>query len=114
MRGQRLAVSMLFFLNGAVLATWVPHIPAVKARHGAGDAQLGVVLLAMALGAMIALPLAGWLVGRFGSRPVTRASAMAFCATLPLPVLSPSLPLVALGLAVLGACNGLLDVAMNT
>jgi len=114
MRAQRLAVSMLFFLNGAVLASWVPHIPAVKARHGAGDAQLGVVLLAMALGAMIALPLAGWLVGRFGSRPVTRASAVAFCATLPLPVLSPSLPLVALGLAVLGACNGLLDVAMNT
>ena len=114
MRAQRLAVSMLFFLNGAVLASWVPHIPGVKARHGAGDAQLGVVLLAMALGAMVALPLAGWLVGRFGSRTVTRASAVAFCAALPLPVLSPNLPLLALGLAVLGACNGLLDVAMNT
>jgi MFS family permease len=114
MRAERLAVSTLFFLNGAVLASWVPHIPAVKARHGATDAQLGVVLLAPALGAMIALPLAGWLVGRFGSRAVTRASATAFCLALPLPVVSPSLPLVALALVVLGACNGLLDVSMNT
>jgi MFS family permease len=113
-RAQRLAVSTLFFLNGAVLASWLPHIPAVKARHGAGDAQLGLVLLAMALGAMIALPLAGWLVGRFGSRTVTRASAVAFCGALPLPILSPSLPLVALALVALGACNGLLDVSMNT
>jgi MFS family permease len=114
MRAERLAVATLFFLNGVVLASWVPHIPAVKARHGASDAQLGLVLLAMALGAMIALPLAGWLIGRFGSRTVTRASASAFCLALPLPVLGPSLPLVALALVVLGTCNGLLDVAMNT
>lgn len=114
MRGERLAVSTLFFLNGAVLASWVPHIPAVKARHGASDTQLGVVLLGMAVGAMIALPLAGWLVGRFGSRAVARASAAAFCLALPLPILSPSLPLLAMALAVLGACNGLLDVSMNT
>jgi hypothetical protein len=55
MHAERLAVATLFFLNGAVLASWVPHIPAVKARHGASDAQLGLVLLAMALGALIAL-----------------------------------------------------------
>ena len=114
MRTERLAVATLFFLNGAVLASWFAHIPAVKARHGASDAQLGLVLLAMALGAMIALPLAGWLIGRFGSRTVTRVSASAFCLALPLPVLSPSLPLLALALVLLGACNGLLDVAMNT
>ena len=101
MRAERLAVATLFFLNGAVLASWFAHIPAVKARHGASDAQLGLVLLAMALGAMIALPLAGWLIGRFGSRTVTRVSASAFCLALPLPVLSPSLPLLALALVLL-------------
>jgi MFS family permease len=114
MRAERLAVATLFFLNGAVLASWFAHIPAAKARHGASDAQLGLVLLGMALGAMIALPLAGWLIGRFGSRTVTRVSASAFCLALPLSVLSPSLPMLALALVLLGACNGLLDVAMNT
>ena len=91
----------------------MPHIPAVKARHGATDTELGFVLLAMAAGAVVALPLAGPLVVRFGSRAMTSAAALAFCLAMPLPVLSPSLPLTAAALAVLGACNGLLDVAMN-
>jgi len=44
--------------NGAVLASWLPHIPAVKARLTSGDGQLGLVLLAMAAGAVVALPTA--------------------------------------------------------
>ena len=114
MRRARIAVSVVFFVNGAILASWVPHIPAVKDRLGVGEAQLGSALLAMAAGAVLALPLAGWLVGRLGSRVMTRLAAVAFCLAMPLPVLSPSLAALALSLAVLGACNGLLDVSMNT
>jgi len=74
---SRSAVSAIFFINGVVLASWVPHIPAVKAAHGLSDGQLGIVLLAMAVGAVLALPLAGWLVGRTGSRRMTAVAAMA-------------------------------------
>jgi fucose permease len=109
----RLAVSILFFVNGAVLASWLPHIPAVKARLTSGDGQLGLVLLAMAGGALVALPAAGWLIGRLGSRALSSAAAIALCLAMPLPVLSPSLPALVATLAVLGACNGLLDVSMN-
>ena len=75
MRAERLAVATLFFLNGAVLASWFHTFR--RSRRGTARAtpSSASVLLAMALGAMIALPLAGWLVGRFGSRTVTRASA---------------------------------------
>lgn len=114
MRRARIAVSLLFFVNGAVLASWLPHIPAVKARLTSGDGQLGLALLAMAAGAVVALPAAGWLVGRIGSRAVSSAAAVALCAAMPLPVLSPSLPALMAALAVLGACNGLLDVSMNS
>jgi fucose permease len=113
MRYAQLAVSILFFVNGAVLASWLPHIPAVKARLTSGDGQLGLVLLAMAGGAVVALPTAGWLIGRLGSRLLSSAAAVALCVTMPLPVLSPSLPALVLALGVLGACNGLLDVSMN-
>jgi len=41
----RLAVSAIFFVNGAVLASWVAHIPAVKTQHGLSDDRLGLVLL---------------------------------------------------------------------
>jgi len=109
----RLAVSILFFVNGAVLASWLPHIPALKARLTSGDGELGLILLAMAGGAVVALPAAGWLIGRFGSRALSSAAALALCASMPLPVLSPSVPALVVALAVLGACNGLLDVSMN-
>ena len=64
----RCAVSTLFFINGLVLASWVPHIPAVKSQHAISDGQLGIVLLAMAVGSVFALPLAGWMINRYGSR----------------------------------------------
>ncbi len=104
---------MFFFVNGAVLASWVPHIPAIKSRHMMTDGQLGFVLLSMAAGSVLALPVAGWLVGRLGSRVMTAAAGIALCLALPLPVASPGVALLALSLALLGACNGLLDVSMN-
>jgi fucose permease len=110
---SRFAVSAIFFANGLVLASWLPHIPAVKGRHAISDGELGIVLLAMAAGAVLALPWAGWLVGRAGSRRVTSAAALALCLALPLPLLSPNVALLSLSLLVLGACNATLDVAMN-
>jgi len=110
---SRWAVSVIFFINGVILASWVPHIPAVKQYLRIGDGELGLVLLAMAAGAVCALTAAGWFVRRFGSRAMTTTAAIGLCLMLPLPVLSPSVPFVALSLLLLGACNGTLDVAMN-
>src|SRR5262245_31644514 len=112
-RWARRAVAVFFFVNGAVLASWVPHIPAIKSRHMMTDGTLGLVLLSMAVGSVLALPVAGWLVGRLGSRVTTGAAGVALCLALPLPIASPSVLVLSLSLALLGACNGLLDVSMN-
>ncbi len=110
---SRWAVSTIFFINGMVLASWVPHIPAVKAQHAISDSQLGIILLSMAAGSVLALPPAGWLIGRFGSRFMTSLAALGFCLALPLPIASPNIGLLTLSLMFLGACNGTLDVSMN-
>lgn len=109
----RRAVAAIFFINGAVIASWLPHIPDLKARLGISDGGLGLVLLGMASGAVIALPVAGWLVGRLGSRPITSASALGLCAAVALPVLTPNVVLTVAALGLLGAWNATLDVAMN-
>jgi hypothetical protein len=70
----RPAVAAVFFVNGAVLASWVPHIPMVQLKLGLSPAILGIALLGMAAGALIGIPLAGWWVPRLGSRVVVRAS----------------------------------------
>src|SRR2546428_5556918 len=112
-RRSRLAVATIFFVNGAVLASWVAHIPGVKERHGIGDGSLGFVLLFMALGAVLALPLGGWLVDRFGSRLITSLAVLVFCLALPWPLLSRDVTCLVTALVLLGACNAVLDVSMN-
>ena len=112
-RRARGAVATVFLVNGIVIASWVPLIPEIKARHGLGDAKLGLVLLAMAVGAVLSLPVAGWLVGHLGSRVMTSVAGLGLCLSLPLPVISPTVPWLAAALTLLGAFNGTLDVSMN-
>ena len=109
----RLAVGVIFFVNGAVLASWIAHIPEVKAAHGLSDGSLGLVLLAMGAGAITAMPIAGAMVARFGSRTMTTVAAITFALTLPLPMRSPNVPLLVTTLFILGVWNGTLDVSMN-
>jgi hypothetical protein len=109
----RLSVSFIFFANGFVVASWLPHIPEVKERLALSDFRLGVALFAMAVGSVLALPFAGWLVGRLGSDAATRTAGLALCILLPFPVLAPSLPALMGSLLLFGAANGMLDVSMN-
>jgi hypothetical protein len=109
----RLSISFIFFANGFVVASWLPHIPEVKERLALGDFWLGVALFAMAAGSVLALPFAGWLTGRLGSDAVTRTAALALCVLLPFPVLAPNLWALMGSLLLFGAANGMLDVSMN-
>src|SRR5688500_18803126 len=95
-RTARAATSAVFFLNGAGMASWVVRIPAIRDRLRLDEGALGVALLGVAIGALVTMPLAGRLVARHGSRPVTRAAAIVFAAALALPMLAPSLPLLVL------------------
>jgi hypothetical protein len=55
LRTARLAVSVAFFVNGALLASWVPHIPSVQTKLALGNGALGLALLLIAVGAVAAL-----------------------------------------------------------
>lgn len=109
----RVAVSIVFFVNGFILAHWVTRIPAVAEGLGLGEGQIGVILLGMAAGALVAFPVAGRLVSVFGSARVTVAFGLAYALAMPFIGLAPSLPLLFLALMLFGAGNGGMDVAMN-
>lgn len=112
-RVARYAVSAIFFLTGAGSANWAVRIPAVQDRLGLSDGGLGMALLGLSAGAIVAMAAAGPLVAKRGSRPVTWAAAFAFAVALTLPALAPNPTLLMLSLVALGLANGLLDVAMN-
>ncbi len=114
LRAARLAVLAVFFLNGFAFASWVVRIPAVKEKLSLSEGLLGLALLAIAVGALTAMTAVGWLITRFGSRPVVGMTVLLFCLTLPLPALMPNLPLLVAALFVFGASGGALDVSMNS
>ncbi|MDF1504522.1 MFS transporter [Roseisolibacter sp. H3M3-2] len=112
-RAARVATAAFFLLCGVGVASWVVRIPAIQRAQGIDVGTLGLVLLGLSAGALVAMPLAGRQVARRGSRPVTRAGALAFAAALPFPALAPDPLSLAAALAVVGAANGVLGVAMN-
>jgi MFS family permease len=109
----RAAVAAIFCLNGLALANWIARIPDAKAQLALSDGTLGFVLLFAAVGALIGQPATGWLIGRFGSRSVTRALALLFALAIALPGLASDVPQLTAALLVMGLFNGGLDVAMN-
>src|SRR5690348_7353814 len=101
-RQARVAVAVTFFVNGFLLATWASRIPAIKSNLGLSQAQLGLSLLAGAVGALLAMNVAGYLAARFGTKPVMTLAGLSLCAVLPLLALSPNILLLVVSLFLLG------------
>jgi MFS family permease len=98
---------------GGAFASWVARIPAIQQRLAMNEAVLGVVLLGIALGALVGMPLTGGLAARFGSRQVTRGATLAYCAALLVPALMPNPVWLMLALILFGASGGIMNIAMN-
>lgn len=88
-------------------------MPFARGNTGVNEAQLGTLLLCLGVGALIAMPVTGWLTSRFGCRRVILvAVALVIISTPWLSVLSDPL-LLALALLVFGVGIGVTDCAMN-
>jgi predicted MFS family arabinose efflux permease len=109
----RVATFAVFAVNGAMIGTWVAHIPWLQDQLGVSKAVIGLCLLCMAAGALVAMPLTGQVLDRRSSASVTRLAALVFCLMLPLPLLAPSPYALGALLFVFGAANGAMDVSMN-
>jgi MFS family permease len=113
-RAQR-AVYLAFIGSGFGFASWASRIPQIRDELQATPSQLGLILLAVAAGAVLAMPLAGLVVNRFG--PALTVAVLASTLSVGLVVLAFGTPVgavpVVIGLFLIGYGNGTWDVAMN-
>jgi fucose permease len=107
------ATTGVFFVNGAVVGTWVAQIPWIQDRFDLSSGEVGLVLMGMSLAVIVTMPLAGEAISRFGSVRVIWAGGLASVAAVNLPVLVPHVLLVVVALFVLGMTVASMDVAMN-
>ena len=113
LRTARAAVTAVFFVNGALIASWAPYIPRLKHDLGLSARDLGLVLLAMAVGAVACMPGAGLMVERFGARATLAVVIAISYVALPFTLLAPDALALAGVLCVVGAASGVTDIAMN-
>ncbi|MFI0737747.1 MFS transporter [Streptomyces sp. NPDC021100] len=110
----RTALTVFFALDGFLFAGWVVRIPSIKERTGASAGALGLALLGVSAGAVAVMMLTGRLCRRFGSHPVTVATAAVLALGIALPPFARSAPALGLVLLVFGAAYGGINVAMNS
>ena len=104
-----------FIGAGFVVASFASRIPQVRDRLHLSPSELGLVLLAAAVGSLTALPLGGAIIGRLGARRTVASMVLVAAfgvATIAVGYLVGVVP-VLVGLFLLGFGNGAWDVAMN-
>ncbi|MEU8981539.1 MFS transporter [Streptomyces sp. NPDC048309] len=113
LRRARYAVAAVFAVHGAVTGSFATRVPWIQDHASVGAGQLGIALAFPAIGASVAMPLAGRISHTFGARTALRGLMSLWTLALILPSLAPNLYTLCLALFTYGATAGMADVAMN-
>ena len=110
---ERMSTRIAFLIAGLLMSAWAPLVPLVKARAGLDDGGLGLLLLGLGGGSIVAMPFAGYLTAHYGCRPVVIWATIVLCAVLALLSTVTWLPGLVIAVIIFGASMGMLDCAMN-
>ncbi|MBI6978160.1 MULTISPECIES: MFS transporter [Pseudomonas] len=112
-RLEQMSTRIAFFIAGFGIAAWAPLVPFAKARANLNEGTLGLLLLCLGMGSIIAMPVAGVLASRYGCRRVLTAGTLMICLALPTLATVSSIPLLIAGLFLFGAGLGTVDSTVN-
>jgi predicted MFS family arabinose efflux permease len=106
-------LALVFGLNSFLLANLFVRLPALQSELGLTTAEIGLALMGLSAGSILAMLTSGRLVARMGASRVTWGAALLLCLVSPLPALAGNVPELGAALTVLGLVNGTVAVAMN-
>nr|WP_167532992.1 MFS transporter [Bradyrhizobium cajani] len=107
--GTRLA----FFVAGFGLAAWGPLVPLAKVRIAVDDRTLGLLLLCLGTGSVVAMLLTSVLNARYGSKPIILGGGLGLAIMLPCLAIADTPVRLGASLFAFGVSLGSIDVAMN-
>jgi MFS family permease len=108
------ATQAIFLVCGLAISSWAPMVPLAKERLGLNDAHLGYLLLMLGAGAIIMMPISGYLSQKYGTRIIILVSGLVAAISLPCLLIMPSPILMGVALFIFGSGVGTIDVAMNS
>ncbi len=102
------------FLNlGVAIGAWGVHVPSIKVAYALDERMLAFVMLAMSIGSVIMLFLAGPIVGRIGARDTTVIAGWILAISLGSSLAFSGVWVLLPVMVVFGAGQSLYDVAIN-
>ena len=111
--GHGHATRFIFLALGLAISAWAVLVPFAKARLGVNEAELGLLLQLVGTGAIVSMPFAGWLTGKYGCRKTLIVSTTVFMLSLIGLAFVSSPWAFGLSLFMFGASSGVVDVGMN-
>ncbi len=97
---------------GLIWGALVASLPDIKARIGAGDAELGVAILSSSISAFVAMAVAPWVAARVRTDVLLLSMSVMAVSAVPLGLVS-SIGTFALAMAFAGMTTGLTDMLAN-
>ena len=110
---QSKAIGAAFFSSGFLFGTWATFIPFVKEKFLLNDADLGLILLSMPLGAVTMNLVGAYLVSRIGMKTTTILGMFTMALAFLIPINSNSIYLLPVGLYLCGSGISITNIAMN-
>ena len=111
-----MAVLTFFLAQGLCFSTWASRIPDVKSLFSSEQDIFywGLVLFLIPVGKFVAIPLAGYLVSRLGSKMMAQISVLGYGLSLLAIGWSPSIYVLAVCLFLFGTFWNMCDISLNT
>lgn len=112
-QAKRVATRAIFFVAGFAMGLWASLVPYAQNRLNFDAGSLGMLLLCLGGGSLLAMLFSGKLIGHLGCRRIMLLGIVLTCIFLPTLAVIDLFPLMALCLFFFGAGIGLVDVAVN-
>jgi fucose permease len=106
-------VGLVFAFNSFLFGNWVTRIPDIKSNLSLSEADLGFVLLGMPFGAILIMPISGWIISKITLGKAIMSGLLIFAAIAFLPSTTSSLWMLGVSLFFYGLTNAFLDISMN-
>jgi len=109
----RIAIVVFFFVNGFLYANCTGRLPELKDYFHVSNSTLGTMLFTTAIGALVAMPITGWLTTRYNSGKLTIFTGLLFCCIVPLIPYSQNVWVGRTSFFMTGFFSGAMDITMN-
>jgi MFS family permease len=107
------AIAVQFWVNGAVVASYIPRLPLIRDNLGVDLATIGVIMAVSTGFGLVGSVLQGPIIERFGTRTAMIGGGISLLVFLPLVSLANTAALLLLVLGLLAIGDVVTDVAMN-